>query len=422
MQRHSVWARAVCCAVLASLCITSFAQGSWSYGYDANGRLVTQTDTLNQTTRQALDALGRPTATTLPDNSTVTRAWSPLNQLMQLTDPKGVATRYTRNAFGEVMSETSADIGTVTFKRNANGAITEIRDAKGQVTRVERDLLGRPTRILHDAGSITSFTYGLGGRVEKLEDASGSITYTRDLHGRVLTATWRINDNPANPSTFHVEYGYTQGDLTSITYPSGLKVAYRRTTGRITGIDVLEPGKNKAWVPFVSALTHTPLGQPKAWVWSNGDTAARSLDMNGQMTANEFARYTYDAASRITGITQDLWATRTVVVGTTTVSELYKAPVTWAAGYDNRNRLTRFERQGAKSVYTYDANSNRLKALEMRQRRGPRRHLRPAEHGARRGHLAEGGCGQQPAARVHSDPHAHEGREDGEQHRHERQL
>ena len=67
-----------------------------------------------------------------------------------------------------------------------------------------------------------------------------------------------------------------------------------------------------AQVPIVSELKHTALGQPKSWTWSNGDKAERTYDADGRMTANEFASYVYDAGSRITGITQHLWASRTV--------------------------------------------------------------------------------------------------------------
>ncbi|MFY8043770.1 MAG: RHS repeat domain-containing protein, partial [Rhodoferax sp.] len=45
------------------------AQGTTQYGVDANGQAVSQTDPLNHTTTQTLDGLRRPTATTLPDNS-----------------------------------------------------------------------------------------------------------------------------------------------------------------------------------------------------------------------------------------------------------------------------------------------------------------------------------------------------------------
>jgi YD repeat-containing protein len=85
------------------------------------------------------------------------------------------------------------------------------------------------------------------------------------------------------------------------------------------------------------------------------------------MTATEFSSYQYDAASRITSITQSLIAerTNTVTIGTETsvIKELYPVPFTWTAAYDNRNRLTGFNRAGSEQSYTYDANSNRLTSI-----------------------------------------------------------
>lgn len=349
------------------------AQGQTTQiGYDANGHAISQTDPLNQTTRQTLDGLRRTTATTFPDNATAAQAWNQLDQLTQVTDPKGVATQYTTNAFGEVMSETSPDIGTIKYTRDANGEVIATEDAKGQIARIERDALGRPTRIDYAANHSVFYRYSDAGFVIAIEDKSGTTTYTRDAHGRILTKTQTVNDNPGNPSRFAVAYTHGPGgDLAGITYPSGLKVSYRRTAGQITGIDVQEPAsarKNAPVIPFVANLVHTPLGQPKAWSWSTGDSASRTFDADGRMTANEFASYGYDAAGRMTSITQNLWAQRTVttVVGTTTVTttELYKHPVAFTAGYDSRDRLVSFARTGSEIRYTYDANSNRLTGFE----------------------------------------------------------
>ncbi|MBC5763324.1 RHS repeat-associated core domain-containing protein [Ramlibacter albus] len=333
-------------------------------GYDANGSQVSETDQLNQTTTQALDALRRATVTTFADNATATQSWNALDQLTKVVDPKNVATGYEVNAFGEVMRETSPDIGSITYTRNANGEVTQSTDAKNQTTRIDRDALGRATAVRFSAGSTTTLAYDAAGAVAKAENKGGTATYARDPHSRPTGVDNTVNDNPSNPSRFRVGYSYSAGDLSKIVYPSGLQVVYRRTAGRITGVDVLEPGKNKVTFAFMSNITHTALGQPRSWAWSNGDTAARTFDSDGRMTSSEFSRYTWDSAGRITGIVQDLWATRTVVSGTTTIAELYKAPVTWTAGYDRRNRLTSLERQGARSVYSYDANSNRLTALE----------------------------------------------------------
>ncbi len=146
----------------------------------------------------------------------------------------------------------------------------------------------------------------------------------------------------------------------------------RNASGQITGMSTKLAGNNKPVVPFISSLSYTALGSPKAWTWNNGDAAARSFDADGRMSSNEFASYQYDAASRITGINQSLWASRTLTqvitsstgTSTTVTTELYQTPLAWTAGYDNRNRVTGFNRAGAQTSYSYDANSNRLTSVD----------------------------------------------------------
>jgi RHS repeat-associated protein len=342
--------------------------------YDANGEATAQTDPLNQTTRQTLDALRRTTATTFADNASATQSYNQLDQLTAVNDPKGVKTSYQTNAFGEVMSETSPDIGTLKYERDALGDVTKKTDAKGNVTTITRDALGRPTSIQYAADHIVNYTYDSNSRISgnqtgylsRIEDKSGTTTYERDAQGRITAKTQTVNDNPRSPSRYTTSYSYTAGDLASITYPSGLKVIYRRNaSGQIVGIDTVANSFLKIFrpaQPFVSNLTYTALQQPKSWTWASGDSASRSFDADGRMTANEFASYTYDAASRITGITQNLWASG-IVNGKQT---LFTTPLTWSAGYDNRNRLTSFDRPGASTSYTYDANSNRLTSQDTR--------------------------------------------------------
>ncbi|UUZ65161.1 hypothetical protein LP417_11255 [Polaromonas sp. P1-6] len=343
--------------------------------FDANAEATSATDPLNQTTRQTLDALRRPVATTLADNTAASQAWNALNQLTQTTDPKGIATRYQRNAFGEVMAETSPDIGSLSYQRNAAGQVIGQTDAKGNTRQITRDALGRPTEIRHSANHITRYIWDQGqvGYLSKIDDNSGSTTYERDPLGRITGKSQTVNDNPNSPSSFTTRYSYQGGELAGISYPSGLKVIYRRNaSGQISGIETQEPYSNpkrpSLLTPFISNLSYTALGQPKAWSWSNGDAANRAFDADGRMASNEFASYHFDAASRITGITQNLWASRPVTsgvgTGTVTLTELYQTPLSWSASYDSRNRLTGFNRAGAETRYSYDANSNRLTAID----------------------------------------------------------
>lgn len=370
-------------------------QGTTQYGFDANGQAVSQTDPLNHTSTQTLDGLRRPISTTLADNSSTQTAWTALGELASAKDPKGITTTYQRNAWGEVLSETSPDSGTQSYSRDAAGNVSSKTDALGKTTTYTRNALSQVTGItLHD-GTTQTLAYNTAGHLVQMTDASGSTAYTRDALGRILQKTQTVNDNPANPSSYTTATTYHPGgQVASIRYPSGLTVNYRLGTGtqvgQITQVDVQEPGTLKApqpVLPLVTNLTYTALGQPKSWNWNcltgngaaaastaNCDSASRSFDANGRMVTNEFASYSYDAAGRITGITQNLWALQAAVpeVPATSTSpavpatpaSYYPVPLSWTAGYDNRDRLTSFTRPGSAVSYTYDKNSNRLSGTE----------------------------------------------------------
>lgn len=361
--------------VINSLNRVAAVQGSvgqtTTLAYDGNGELVAQTDPLNQSTRQTLDALRRPTSISFADNATASQSWSQLDQLTQVADPKGVRTTYARNAFGEVISESSPDIGTISYTRDAAGNVVQMKDAKGQITTIDRDSLGRPIRIAYADGKQVSLVYDAAGFVSTMTDSSGSTSFTRDAQGRVLAKTQQIAVGGSAQFTLAARYSYVAGDLQQVTYPSGMQVSYRRQAGRIVGIDVRPPGTLRSSAPFVSDLVWTALGQPKAWTWSSGDKASRSFDTDGRMVQNEFASYNWDAASRISSITQMLWASAREPEGSErdgarrSRRALQQVPVTWAVGYDSRNRVTSFVRTGSDTRYSYDANSNRLTSVEV---------------------------------------------------------
>ncbi len=342
--------------------LSNAAGQTTTLSYDANGQPVARTSPLGQTTVQTLDGLGRTTRTTLPDNASATQAWSALGELATFTDPKGVTTAFNTNAFGEVVSESSPDSGTVLYGRDGDGRIVSITDAKGQVQRIERDALGRASRIQHAPGHEAHIAYDAADRITVLEDKTGSNRYERDAQGRILRKVQAVNDNPSNPTQLRLGYAWSAGELDSITYPSGLRLTYRRVAGRIVGIDLQLPGqqrgRNPTVQPWLTDLTHTALGQPRAWRWASGDAAQRGFNADGRITSTEFARYDTDAAGRITRITQDLWAQ---APGQRKPS---KTSLTWQVGYDSRDRVTRFARDGAERSYSYDANSNRLTAID----------------------------------------------------------
>jgi RHS repeat-associated protein len=241
------------------------------------------------------------------------------------------------------------------------GLPSTVTDALGQATTIERDLLGRPTLITHADGRTTALRYDLSaaskGYLGEILDPSGTTTYERDAHGRVTTKTQRL----INGDTRSVSYAYNaQGLLASTTYPGGqvLQNVYD-TTGQLTGL-------TWAGQPLVTGITWSPLGQPTGWSWSlPGGAAAipatRSYNTAGQLTATEFSGYQYDAAGRITGITQDLWQPASTNPQDSTLSQATKL---WTVKYDLVGRIIQLGDTGRTTTYTYDANGNRKTSVQ----------------------------------------------------------
>jgi hypothetical protein len=127
-----------------------------------------------------------------------------------------------------------------------------------------------------------------------------------------------------------------------------------------------------------------------SWNWDFGDapgstvalgtatvpttqTAARTFDTAGRMTANEFASYQYDAAGRISQITQTLTKPTLAANGTVaTGSAVTQVPVTYTVTYDSVGRITAFTQSGIATTaipinsvsFTYDANGNRQTSVQ----------------------------------------------------------
>ena len=138
-----------------------------------------------------------------------------------------------------------------------------------------------------------------------------------------------------------VGYTYSNGDLASVTTPSGQLVTYGYSDGRIDSIAV-------NGTPLLSNVQYEPFGAVKGWTWGNGSTSTYVHDSDGNITeidtGGEVWNYAHDDAFRITGITN-------------TPSTQFS----WTYGYDALDRLTSANKNGGFSEsWTYDANGNRL--------------------------------------------------------------
>ncbi len=336
-----------------------------SFGYDANGDLTRSTNGLNQSTQLGLDNLRRVASVTNAANATATLKYNALDAVTEAKDFKGVATGYTRDAQGNATAESSADTGGATTQYDNLGLPSQIVDALGQATTINRDALGRPTSLVFADGKTTTLRYDLTatskGYLSEIVDRSGTTEYTRDAFGRVVVKKQTL----ANGSVQQIGYAYNlNGTLGSIAYPTGATLSHvYDATGRLTGL-------NWNSTPLVSNITWNPLGQPTGWTWAFTSTdpklkATRSYDTAGRMTATEFGSYVYDAAGRITSLTQNLYDPAD---SDPTHDTIANANTTWNVGYDSVGRITSFNVAGSSSNtagFGYDANGNRSSSTRV---------------------------------------------------------
>jgi RHS repeat-associated protein len=137
-----------------------------------------------------------------------------------------------------------------------------------------------------------------------------------------------------------VGYGYTNGDLTALSTPSGQAIAYSYNSNhQVTGITI--NGNT-----LLSGVTYEPFGGVNGWTWGDSTAVSRSFNGDGLIsqivTAGVTFGYTFDNANRITGI-----------------SDSSNSALTWSYGYDVLDRLTSASTSAASYGWTYDANGNR---------------------------------------------------------------
>lgn len=266
--------------------------------YDANGRPKTSTDGLGRTSTFGYAATGGMSSAAEPSGSSaMTRD---VDDNIKTFSAGGVSqTTYAWNDFGEILSIASPDSGAQNFARDAAARTTTMTDAAGIAHVATKDVLGRISTVSHAlAGSATmteAYAYDAGriGMLSSVSDSSGTQAWT-----------WNEFDMPANKEqtvggvALSLHYGYdASGQLSSITYPSGMVVSYARTRGRVTSVAV-------DGALLISNIGYRPFsGEPSSWTWAGGGAYAKTFDGDGKVTGVSDPALTqetvFDAAGRL---------------------------------------------------------------------------------------------------------------------------
>lgn len=314
-----------------------------TYGYDNDGNQTAVSAPLSRNAANTYDALNRLSQITDPNNGITKLAYDAEDDVTSVTDPRSIVDSYTYNGFGDVATEQIADVGIATAYRtyDSGGNLATYTDQRGAVTTYTYDKANRVTSAAFKKGTVTdqtiTYTYDSGtygkGRLAGASDANHSMSWSYDALGRVTSKGQTVAG-----ITKTVGYLYTNGDLTTLTTPSGQTVTYAYSNHQITSISVNS-------TTLLSGVSYEPFGPARGWSWANGNSEIRLYNTDGnpsQLSGLESTSYTYDNAFRIAGITNSS-----------------NSSLSWTYGYDVLDRLTSATRTGTTQGFTYDADGNR---------------------------------------------------------------
>lgn len=356
------------------------------FTYDPSGNGDVTTDALGRKSDNDYDPLNRLAKTTQDFggiNAKTEFKYDAQDRLITIKDPQNLDTSYGYNGFGDQVRLTSPDTGESSYTYDSVGNRKTETDAR-QITRVYNyDALNRITGIAYPTTSLNaSFAYDAvptvcaadetfaKGRLSLMIDASGSTQYCYDRFGRTTRKV-----QTTNGKVLALRYAYTlAGQLSGITYPDGAAVTYQRDSrGRITRIDTQRTAPGTVPEVLLSQATYHPFGSIASWVYGNGRTMSRPVDMDYRTTAvSDLATgglsfgLGYDAIGNISKLTA-VGATNAVLAYSydrlNRLTHLRDGPTDTAIesySYDAIGNRLSFTNTAGSQVYTYPANSHRL--------------------------------------------------------------
>ena len=225
--------------------------------FNANGQLVKTVDPLGNVTVYTYDNEGNRVGVTGPTGLTETYTYDANGSVASSTNALGQTQTSTYSGPDNLLaSTTDADGNTTTYQYDAAGDSIATEYADGSVSKATYDAEGDPLSLVNGDGQVTNYTYNAAGQItgETLADGT-SYTFTFDAQGNRITAT-------SAAGTIHLSYN--SGDqLTEIAYPNGQSLTY----------------------------TYNALGQRIEMVEKDNNTVTGTVN------------YQYDAAGRLTGLT-----------------------------------------------------------------------------------------------------------------------
>ncbi|OGQ53937.1 MAG: hypothetical protein A3J24_00580 [Deltaproteobacteria bacterium RIFCSPLOWO2_02_FULL_53_8] len=358
-----------------------------SFSYDALGRLtgithadgtriamaqqsgnkVAITDERNNVTTQSYAAYGEPgervlIGTAQPGGVQTTLTVDNLGRVTAIAQG-GLNRSFAFSAKGFLASETHPETGATQYTHDAVGNVLTKKVGSAPADSYSYDARYRLTKVTYGgSGLVLSNSYDGAGRLLSQSHAGSTWSYSYDAHDNLTSETLSLTA-PARSYKFGYVYNALDA-LASLTYPSGLLVAYAPDAyGR--------PSKAGA---FASGLSHHPNGALKTLNYGNGRKLSVAQDVKRMRPTERLVggadfpmqlRYVYDGANNLTQISDLQNSAYTQVLGYDGLNRLTSAKGIWGTAtyaYNSRGDITSQSIAGRSITYGYDA-QGRLSTL-----------------------------------------------------------
>ncbi|MFI9807174.1 putative T7SS-secreted protein [Streptomyces sp. NPDC052301] len=326
------------------------------FGYDAQGRITSWTDTNDshftyvyddedRCTHQSGDAghlrsafaygpvdpdTGERT-TTITDSHGHTTHYlvNARCQVIAETNAVGATTRYVRDRYNRLLSTADPLGHTTTFEYDATGNLTRMVRPDGRESRAEYNVLGLPLKVVNPDGTVIRQTYDDRGNRTSVTDPAGRTTrFAYDEAGRLTLVT----DPLGNETNVACDRA---GLPLEVTDPLGAVTRYERDAqGRPVTITDPSGATTRLQWSTEGHLTHctAPDGTTEAWTYDGEGNCTSHTDSLGGVSHFEYTHF-------------DLLTARTGPDG-----------VRYEFAHDTELRLTQVTNpQGLTWEYEYDA-------------------------------------------------------------------
>ncbi|MGA7314967.1 MAG: RHS repeat-associated core domain-containing protein [Silvibacterium sp.] len=314
-----------------------------TFSYNSDGFLASVTDPLQHTTDITYDADGHLSTTKLPDGRIITYAYDANGNLTSVTPPGKPAHDFAYNAVDLLSSYTPPTIsgtGGTSYGYNLDRNLTKITRPDGKLISFDYDTAGRLSSVVTPSETIDYTNSATTGNLTSASITSGEgLTYAYD--GPLLTSTkWTGTVNGTVGLGYNDNFWITSEDINgantiAFTYDNDGLVT---KAGALTLTSNAQNGllTDTTLGSTTDARTYNSFGELTGYTASHAGTALYSV------------AYTRDADSRISSKEE-------TISGKTN---------TYAYSYDLAGRLIGVSENGTSiSSYSYDTNSNRLKAV-----------------------------------------------------------